>query len=215
MPLAIIMIVLGLILALTLTVPTHAEGPPEEQEPMPQPPVFLDPEDFDIPPIPPIPTKDEYVTPQRPNRASEDDVAQYECGYSSTLVLAYYTQSIPDDHGGGTAEGYSGFYYGTLASCHSFLQPVSASRVTYGGEVEYCRMKVNAKRHPNDDDDFWRTRSSRSPCNLTGARKLGPMQVWVYLVPNTWTIWGDHFFEDGEGADYWYAVGDTFEQLRY
>ena len=213
-PILPILIVTAVVLGLIFATPVEAEEPPTN------PPVGEDgfielPADFVPPPLPTIPTRAEYeagwTTPQHTTeQASGDPQADDSggCAEEQELVLTYWTEAIPPEQGGGTAEGYAGFYAGRTSTCYNWIQPVAGSRVTYGGEVDKCRVKGRSKRvWPSTDIIFWTKTDKNEPCGLEPARVISPPRG---VVPgHRYGVWGSHRFENGNGADYWQIFGYT------
>ena len=206
------------VLSVLLALPVQAE------EPTTEPPVDADgfletPEGFVPPPLPPIPTRAEYEAgwktpqhvPEQTEGADGDEAADHPdpCAAFQELKLDYWTYTIPAEQGGGTAEGYAGLYWGKTSGCDRWIRPVAGSRVTYGGQVDMCDVTGRAKRSwPSSDDFFWNRRDEIEPCGLTPARVIERTR---FVIPgHKYTVWGNHHFENGDGADFWQANGDTY-----
>ena len=214
-------LMLSLVVALTLflAVPAFAE---DSKTPIAgEIGVISDPDV--IPPIPPIPTRDQYtegptlqeLAADRPLQEDGTLASDAYCVPAQWLKLTYYTHPIPDSHGGGTAEGYSGFHYGRLDNCKLYVQPVANSRVTYGGEIDTCEMEISVDRWKPilGTELYWEDEATRIPCNMNGARRTGPTDVFQYPV-NKWDSRGYHYFED-QYPTFWYASGNTYTHLNY
>lgn len=203
----------------------YADGPVPEEE------VWEVPETIEpigeIAPLPPIPTADEYVPPQNPrerfkqsvrqaNGVEDPDVAQsIPCdGPWTELELTYGALTIPSKHGGGAAEGYSGFYVGITRVCTPWIQPVAGSRMTYGGQVDYGKVRATVAMLWPHNTLFWTRTVDSSPCGLQCARALGPRQDYLHLG-RKWVSQSNHYFSDGEGADFEYWLIDTRHVLEF
>ncbi len=202
------------LLAVLFAMPAHAE------EPETAPPVDADgfielPSDFVPPPLPPIPTLAEYEagwkTPQHTTPDDGDTAADSggDCLEQQELTLTYWTKAIPSEQGGGTAEGYAGFYAGRTEECYNWIQPVTGTRVTYGGQIDNCWVKGRSKRvWPDSDRIFWTATDEIEPCGVTPARVISRARG---AVPgHKYGVWGDHRFRNGDGADLWQIFGDTY-----
>ena len=216
-------LVLAIVLAvsLTLVIPALAEDPdtdPVASGPGEDPAI----DESEIPPLPPIPTRDEYVPPaisfkdrveQSLREAENAGETASSCPEWDDLQLDYFTEDVPTEHGGGTAEGYSGFYYGMVDGgiwCAVWVRPVAGSRITYGGEVDECSVQGKAKvTWPMQDDFFWNRSDKETPCNMNGARVID-RKHWNFQG-KTWAVWGYHVFKDtNEDDKHWYESGYTY-----
>ena len=137
------------------------------------------------------------------------------CEPAQWLKLTYYTYAIPANHGGGQAEGYSGFQYGRLDDCELWVEPVANSRVTHDGEIDECRMEVSVDRWKpiGGTELWWEAEATRIVCNMNGTRETGPIDEFTYPV-NKWYSRGYHYFED-EHPSFWYTAGNTYTYLQY
>ena len=218
------LILLAICLTLTIGGVVYADDPAVDE--VTDSPEISEPHG-EIAPLPPIPTADEYVPPQNLRERTRESMRQAEeaqgddtansipCdGPWTELELTYGTLQIPAEHGGGTAEGYSGFYVGITSFCTPWIQPVAGSRMTYGGEVDYGKVRANASMLWPHNTFFWTRTVDASPCGLNCARALGPRQDYLHLG-RTWLTQSNHYFSDGEGADFDYWLIDTRHVLDF
>ena len=218
-----LLVLLAVLVALPFAVGVYAEGPTPTPDEVLEgyEDVFLDPPvGAQLPPLPTIPTRAEYedgwTVPQWRSTPDEGDGGgeaadnnPHDCGEVQVMEIEYWTHSIPNDHGGGTAEGYAALYYGQFDFCSWWIRAVTGTRITYGGEgVDLCRVTGGSRRVYPPADAWWKDNQEVGNCTMDGARVVSDTKFVAPLIK--WRVNGVHYVEDWNDDDeFWYEGGTT------
>ena len=134
------------------------------------------------------------------------------------MSITYWTHLVPQDHGGGQAEGYAALHYGYTGvneTCFWWIRAVAGTRITHDGAVDMCRLtRGSSNRMYPPADPWWVVEDQEvNDCDLDGVRAESHVKA---VVPGIkWRVDGVHYAENWNDDDeFWYEGGTTTLKKR-